>query len=274
MILVRRLPVMILAVLGVLLGHFPSMAEESRADINDPAALEAFLDGVISTQLKQYHIAGATVAVVKDGALLLAKGYGFADLEEGPVAVDPGRTLFRPGSVYKLITWTAVMQLVEKGQLDLDTDINCYLDFSIPARLLNQGGNEPPRPITLADLMAHTAGFEEVALGVFVRSAKEVLPLGEYLKEFLPERVYPPGELGAYSNYGAALAGDIVERVSGMPFAGYVEKNIFAPLGMEHSTFRQPLPAALAGQMARGYNYVDGVYCRESNIFSLIQPGA
>ena len=206
---------------------------------------------------------------MKDGALLLAKGYGFADLEEGPVAVDPGRTLFRPGSVSKLITWTAVMQLVEKGQLDLDTDINCYLDFSIPARLLNQGGNEPPRPITLADLMAHTAGFEEVGLGVFVRSAKEVLPLGEYLKEFLPERVYPPGELGAYSNYRAALAGYIVERVSGMPFAGCVEKTSLPPWhGAQHFS---PAASCSAGRPnGAGYNYVDGVYLPGIRIYSAL----
>jgi CubicO group peptidase (beta-lactamase class C family) len=93
------------------------------------------------------------VVVVKDGAILLEKGYGYADVAERK-PVDPERTLFRAGSVSKLFTWTAVMQLVEQGKLDLDTDINTYLDFKIPPR---EG-----KPITLRNLMTHTPGFDEI----------------------------------------------------------------------------------------------------------------
>jgi CubicO group peptidase (beta-lactamase class C family) len=220
----------------------------------DAQELEAFLDGVIAAQLEAYHIPGATVAVVKDGELLFAKGYGYADLErQMPVVAD--RTLFRPGSISKLFTWTAVMQLVEQGKLDLNVDVNTYLkDFQIPATY--------PQPITLEHLLTHTPGFEFQSLGgsIFVRSSAEITPLGEYLVGYMPARVRPPGELIAYTNYGAVLAGYIVEKVSGMPFEQYVEENIFEPLGMRHSTFRQPPPPDLAANVAVGYTYADGAY--------------
>jgi CubicO group peptidase (beta-lactamase class C family) len=114
--------------------------------------LSAFLGGMIPYAISQANIAGAAVAVVANGQLVFAKGYGFADTKSRrPVIAD--QTLFRAGSVSKLFTWTAVMQLVEAGKLDLDRNINDYLDFKVP---------EPyGRPITLRDLMTHSAGFEE-----------------------------------------------------------------------------------------------------------------
>ena len=137
------------------------------------------------------------------------------------------------------------MQLAEQGKLDLDRDVNAYLDFKIPPR--------DGKPITLRDLMTHTGGFEETFQDAFVSSPKELTRLGQYVKAHLPERIYPPHAVPAYSNYGAALAGYIVERVSGEPFDEYVERHIFAPLDMTRSSFRQPLPAALKADMARGY---------------------
>lgn len=218
----------------------------------DPKELEVFLDGVLAAQLKAHHIPGATVAVVKDGELFFAKGYGYADLENHkPVVAD--QTLFRPGSVSKLLTWTAVMQLIEEGKLDLNAGVNTYLkDFQIPATYTE--------PITLVHLLTHTPGFEDQILGLFVRSAADMAPLGEYLANYMPARVRPPGELAAYSNYGSALAGYIVEQVSGMPFEQYIKENILKPLDMGHSTFRQPLPPDLTAHMAVGYTYEDGAY--------------
>ena len=194
-------------------------------------------------QLERDDIAGATIAIVKDGKLLFAKGYGYADYEKKkPVSAD--ETLFRPGSVSKLFTWTAVMQLVEQGKLDLDRDVNAYLDFKIPDAF--------GQPITLKNLLAHTPGFEEQVKDLFTIGS-ESPNLGTYLKTHIPARIYPPGTVPAYSNYGASLAGYIVERVSGRPFNDYVEENIFKPLGMDHSTFRQPLPTTLAPSMSNGY---------------------
>ena len=205
--------------------------------------VEAFLDGIVPLQLEREDIAGATIAVVKDGKLLFARGYGYADVEKKkPVSAE--ETLFRVGSVSKLFTWTAVMQLVEQGKLDLDRDVNEYLDFKIPEAF--------GKPITLKNLLSHTPGFEEQIKDLF-STGSESPNLGEHLKTHIPARIYPPGTTPAYSNYGASLAGYIVERVSGRPFNEYIEEHIFKPLGMTHSTFVQPLPPALAPNMSNGY---------------------
>src|SRR5881409_3574079 len=198
------------------------------------ADFDTFLDALIPSQLRNRNIAGAVVSVVKDGQVLFQKGYGYADVEaERPVL--PDQTLFRPGSISKLFTATAVMQLVEQGKLDLDRDVNDYLDFKIPEAY--------GKPITLKNLLTHTPGFEEQIKDLFT-DRPEPPPLEQYMKTHIPGRIFSPGTIPAYSNYGATLAGYIVERVSGQPFDNYIENHIFNPLGMKHSTFRQPLPAA------------------------------
>ena len=207
--------------------------------------VEAWLDGLMPYALQRGDIAGAVVVVVKGGEVLTGKGYGYADVERR-MPVDPDRTLFRLGSVSKLFTWTAVMQLVEQGKLELDRDVNAYLDFKIPAAF--------DTPITLRHIMTHTAGFEEVAKNLIVEDTSAALTNERFLKSWTPRRIFRPGRVPAYSNYATALAGYIVERVSGEPFEDYVERHIFAPLGMERSTFRQPLPAPLAADMSKGYD--------------------
>ena len=204
----------------------------------------AWLDGMVPFALRQGDLAGGVVVVVKDGAILAAKGYGYADVASKRM-VDAERTLFRPGSVSKLITWTAVMQLVEQQKINLDQDINTYLDFKIEPY---QG-----KPLTMRHLMTHTAGFEERIKNLILSDPAKLQTNAAWLKAWTPTRVFAPGTVPAYSNYGAALAGYIVERVAGMPFDDYVERHVFAPLGMQRSSFRQPLPAALAPDMATGY---------------------
>jgi CubicO group peptidase (beta-lactamase class C family) len=208
------------------------------------ADIDVWLDGFLPYALRTADIPGAVVTVVKDGEILTARGYGYADREKR-TPVDPEKTLFRPGSVSKLITWTAAMQLVEQGKLDLDEDVNTYLDFKIP--------EYDGKPVTLRQLMTHTAGFEEAVKDIIFSDPAHLLPLGEYLKRWTPKRVFEPGTTPAYSNWGTALTGYIVERVSGESFDDYCDKHIFGPLGMANSTMRQPLPAALADQMASGY---------------------
>ncbi len=203
-----------------------------------------WLDGYMPFALRSGDIAGAVVMVVKNGQVLAARGYGYADIAK-KTPVDPYRTLFRPGSVSKLVTWTAVMQQVEAGKIDLDADVNRYLDFKIPAY---QG-----QPITMRQIMTHTSGFEEAAKNDFVGSAGQLRPIGAFLKDRTPARIFTPGTTPAYSNWATVLAGYIVERTSGMSFDDYVEHRIFAPLGMRFASFRQPLPAALAPYMATGY---------------------
>ncbi|HET7209086.1 MAG TPA: serine hydrolase [Terriglobales bacterium] len=210
-----------------------------------PDDVAAFLDGIMPQQLAKDDIAGAVISVVKDGKVIFAKGYGYSDVaKKTPVSAD--NTLFRPGSISKLFTWTAVMQLVEQGKLDLDRDVNDYLDFTIPATY--------PKPITLRNIMTHTPGFEEVIQELFVKDAKDLKPLGDYLKQHLPARIFPPGTTPAYSNYATAMAGYIVQRVSGQDYFDYIDEHILKPLNMTHSTFRQPLPESLKGLMSMGYD--------------------
>ena len=216
------------------------------------AVLESFTDELLTQQLQKYQIAGASIAVVQDGRIVLAKGYGYADIEK-QIPVSPSETVFRIGSISKLFTWTAVMQLVEQGKIDLNADVNTYLtDFQIPATY--------PKPITMLNLVSHTAGFEERTAGIESPTPEEMISLHDYLATYMPDRVRPAGELSTYSNYGAALAGYIIEVVSGMRFEEYVEAFIFEPLSMAHSTFRQPLPAALANHLASSYSYNGGFW--------------
>ena len=209
------------------------------------ADVDAWLDGYAPYALRSGDVAGMVITVVKDGQLLTSRGYGYADVEKR-TPVDPAKTLFRPGSVSKLVTWTAVMQLVEAGKLDLDKDVNAYLDFKIKPY---EG-----KPVTLRNIMTHTAGFAETPKYIIFNDPKYRKSLGDYLKSSQPKRIFAPGTTPAYSNWATALAGYIVERQSGMSFDDYLDRNVFAPLGMNDSTFRQPLPKKFVPQMSTGYN--------------------
>ncbi|HEV2615533.1 MAG TPA: serine hydrolase domain-containing protein [Candidatus Acidoferrales bacterium] len=213
------------------------------------ADLEAFFDGLVPLQIERDDIAGAVVAVVRDGKVIFAKGYGYADVaKKKPVSAEG--TLFRCGSISKLFTWTAVMQLVEQGKINLDGDINQYLDFKVA---------EPfGKPITMRDLMTHTPGLEETIRDLITADQKNIPSLRDYLVNHAPKEIFPPGTTGAYSNYGATLAGYIVQRVSGEPFDDYIDHHIFGPLGMTHATFRQPLPKDLQPMMSEGYERASG----------------
>lgn len=224
-------------------GASPPAAQTPRSHELTAGDVDAWLDGFLPYALAQGDIAGAVVVVVKDGHVVTQRGYGYSDVA-ARTPVDPATTMFRPGSISKLFTWTAVMQLVEAGKIDLDADLNRYLDFKIP--------DLAGKPITMRNVMTHTPGFEPTLKHLIVFQ-ELVTPLGDAIKQRLPKRVFAPGTTGAYSNYAVGLAGYIVERVSGMAFEEYVERHIIAPLGMTHSTFRQPLPATLAPFMSKGY---------------------
>lgn len=206
--------------------------------------LQAFFDGIIPMQLERSDVAGASVLVMKDGNVLLEKGYGYADLKKKQ-PVDPNTTIFRLASISKLFTWVSIMQLEEQGKLNLDTDVNQYLDFTI----------EPAfgKPVTLRNLMTHTGGFEEVLRDIIITDPKWALSLRDYLIQNQPSRLFPPGVIPAYSNYGVGLASYIVQRISGEPFEQYVADHVFSPLGMTHSTFYQPPPKPLSTVPSEGY---------------------
>jgi CubicO group peptidase (beta-lactamase class C family) len=161
--------------------------------------LDKFLDEFLPPAMTRLHVPGVVFVAVKDGEVLTMRGLGYSDIESGK-EVDPLTTVFRAGSVSKVFTGMAVMQLVEGGILDLDEDVNTYIEgFKIP--------DTYPQPITLRHLLTHTAGFDERNLGTS-EFGQDVYPeLGQYLADELPPRVRPPGQLLQYSNHGMALAG-------------------------------------------------------------------
>jgi CubicO group peptidase (beta-lactamase class C family) len=229
-----------------------------NAGLRSPEEIEAFVDGFVNAEREAYDLAGITVAVVKDGQVYFAKGYGWADVEHR-VPVDARETLFRPGSVSKLFTWTAVMQLVEQGKLDLDADMNTYVtQFKIPATF--EG------PITLRHALTHTVGMEDGGIGyLMARNPQEIIPLARSLAAHIPARVRPVGTsaeglTSSYSNWATALAGLVVANVSGVSFEDYVQDNILRPLGMESSTFKEPLPEPLQKRMSNGYAFEAGAF--------------
>ena len=223
-------------------------------DLNNPKVVEAFVDGVVKPLMAEGHSPSGVFALMKDGRVILRKGYGWQNVELG-IPVDPHTTLFRPGSISKLFTWVSVMQLVEQGKLDLDNDINVYL------RTFQIEDTYPGNPVTLRHCMTHTPGFEDGFLGyLIIEDPERIIPLSEALKRYQPARVNPPGKIGAYSNYCTSLSGLVVANVSGLSFSEYVKRNIFDVLGMKSSSFDEPLPERLNRNMAVAYKYESGRY--------------
>lgn len=236
---------------GLLFGGFLTLVLTTSvmaapADLGDAAVVKAFIDGVVTPLMKNNNSPSGTVAIAKDGQLIYAGGYGFQNIEK-QIAVDPYTTLFRPGSVSKLATWVSVMQLVEQGKLNLDEDVNNYLQtFKIKKTF--------EKPVTLRDILTHSAGFEDGGMGyLIIADPDRAMPLRDAMERYQPMRVNPPGAQTAYSNYATALAGLIVSNISGLSFPDYIQQNIFDPLGMTSSSFKEPLPAALAENMAVSY---------------------
>lgn len=245
-----------MVIIGCFMSLFLSMSAQALeiSDLDNPKITEAFVDGLVLPLMKNHNSPSGTVAITKGGKLIFAKGYGFQDIENNILA-DAAKTLFRPGSVSKLITYVSVMQMVEQGKLDLDVDINQYLKtFQIK-------DTYPGQPVTMRHIMTHTAGFEDGAVGyLIINDLSRVMPLAESMKRYQVERVNPPGAQTAYSNYAVTLAGLIVENLSGMEFTDYVQKNIFDVLGMKSSSFKEPLPDHLNKNMALAYAYEGGQY--------------
>lgn len=213
----------------------------------DPVEVAAFADAFMATAMPESHAPGAALAVVQDGAVVLAKGYGLADIQQRtPFGPD---TIVRAGSISKVVTATAAMQLVEEGRLDLDADVNSYLkEFRLPATF--------PRPVTMRHLLTHTGGFGDTVIGGHAPSAAAVQPLAEYLPRHMPPRSWPPGEMISYSDHGITLAGYAVECITGRRLAEVAEERICKPLGMTRSGF--DLPSELRRQTATGYRFAGG----------------
>ena len=223
--------------------HAPSAA--TRATPIDPVELAALIDPVFAAGMEDEHIPGAAFMLVQDGRVVLEKGFGLADVASNR-RVLPDRTIFPIASISKVFTATAVMQLVDGGKIDLDADVNRYLtSVRVPSTYA--------QPITATHLLTHTSGLDEIP-GRRVESADELVPLGRFLASRLA-RVHPPGEMTAYSTYGVALAGVLVEDVAREPFAAYLERHIWKPLGMTHTFIT--VPDSLRADLATAYELED-----------------
>ena len=231
-----------------------SAGQLEQPSLDDRDELERWVDETVADQLERHHVPGAAVVVVRGNETLLAKGYGYADLEsERPV--DASDTVFSIGSTGKLVTWTAVMQGVEDGRLALDRDVNDYLTdsaVSVP--------DTYTQPVTLEHLGTHSAGFEDIFTGMVTDDPADIRSMEATLAAQRPARVRPPGEFVAYSNYGTALAGHVLAEQYDTTFVEYVDGRIFTPLGMANTTYAQPLPDHLEPRRALGYTYADGTY--------------
>lgn len=236
----------------ILLLIFSSISY-SQIDANENLAfnkskLEPFLDSLITKLMKEQNIIGSGIAVVKDTGIVISKGYGYADLENKK-AFDPEKTLFRTASVCKVVVATTLMMLKEKGLIDFNADINKYLkDFKIKD---NFG-----KPITVANLLTHTPGFDDFYIGKSAPTEKEALPLGEFLKKHMPERIVPPGEVFMYSNMGMALAAFLVEEITGEDYEKFTIENLFLPLHMDKSSYR--VKEKYKDDIYKGYVYLNG----------------
>ncbi len=221
----------VLLLLSLLLSTFcpakPVLAIETSVISSE--SLEAFFEDFFNVAIAESKIPGAAIVVVQNGDHIFSRGYGYADLEK-KIKVSPSETVFFVESVSKSFTATAVMKLADEGYIDLGKDVNAYISaFQLPATFA--------QPVTVADLLVHTGGFDDTDIGAYAKKEAEVTPLSDYLKNNMPARVMPPGEIVSYSNHGYALAGLVVEEVSGMPFTQYMDQKILVPLEMFSSSF-------------------------------------
>jgi CubicO group peptidase (beta-lactamase class C family) len=244
-----RHPVSAVMAFVLLAGSAPATVSTRQAVPElSAAAVAAFADGQLPVAMREGKIPGAVLVVVRGDRMVFQKSYGFANLENRE-PVSTSNTLFRVASISKILTAAAVLQLAQAHLLSLHRNVNRYLTgFRIAPAF--------GAPITLFDLLTHSSGFDVCPLAYAARTAAQKLSLRDYLAEFQPVRVRPPGVFSGYDNYGYALAGYLVQKASGIPFPQYVQERLLQPLDMDHSSF-SPDPA-LRRNLATGYWLEDG----------------
>jgi len=216
----------------------------------DPAEFEVFLDAYLAEQMETYHIPGVVFTMVKDGEVFFSKGYGYADLEP-QTPMDLEDTVLITASLAKIFAAVGVLQLNERGVIDLQEDVRPYFkDFPLKTNF--------DEPLTFAHLLTHTDGFEARMIGVGAHTQDDLLPLGELLETYAPTQLYPPGKYMTYGDYASNLSGYLTQEISGVPFEQYMAENILVPLGMTSSSFYQPPSDELLNRQAVGYEYQNG----------------
>ncbi len=239
---------------------------QASPELENSQELAAFFDAFVPQKMEAEHVLGGVISVVKDGQLFLTKAYGFADPEH-TLPIDSDRTLFRVASLSKLFTDTAIMQLYEQGLLDLDTDINQYLQaFKID--------NSYSQPVTISHLLTQTDGTTQRLLGIVAPTAEKMTPLEQFIPAKMPPFIFPPGQIYSYSNMGITLAGYLIQHLTQIPFVDYIDQNILQPLGMRRSSFQQPLPPELATDLTSGYRYQNQTFNSYPFLYFNIAPAA
>jgi|GEM_PF-508047 len=216
---------------------------------------ENIVDGVAASYVGK-NIPGACVIIAEHGTVVFSKCYGYANLDSQQ-RIRPDTDFFEWGSITKTLVWVSALQLEERDLLDLNADIRRYLPDNFLRNLRYDA------PITMLDLMNHTAGFEEYLIDFRYLNEQPVKPLAQLLSARQPAQVFEPGSVSAYSNWGAALAGFIVERVSGQSFDEYVAKHIFAPLGIQDAELKPQWSAETLKRKINGYSHSKKGFCKE-----------
>jgi CubicO group peptidase (beta-lactamase class C family) len=265
MIIASRAPVSLVIVLIMMMVASPAIRVSAQRLPSDKiTTLAAFIDTTVPQIMAERHIVGTAVTIVHDGRVLLSRGFGRPNVDtESAInsAIDPARTLFRVGSVTKVFTAVAALQLAQAGHLDLHKDIRAY----VPDVQLRHGP-------TTHQLLTHTAGFDERFAGAATESPQDLQALSDHLRHYTPPQLFQPGRAYSYSNYNYALAGLVVERVSGARYDQYMADNVFTPLGMTATTAQQPPPAFMRDVVARGYRWDNGRHEPVPYSFTQVAP--
>ncbi len=225
-------------------------SQEPNSKKVDLASVHSYIDSLALAEMDNAHIPGSVIVVIQDSSEVYIKGFGFADVEN-QVSVDPTLTGFRIASVTKTFTATAVMQLVEKGLINVHTPISNYLPDDNFSFLKDE-------PMTVHQLLTHTAGIDLTDIGDAALTPDKVIDLESLARYHIPDQVHPPGQVHSYSNFGYALLGYLIQAVSGQTYETYMDENILRPLGMVSSSFLQPLPAPFADNLSKSYTWQNG----------------
>ncbi len=230
-----RLLICILTV-SMLMSVFPFFVSGAETQEKMPSGISrSEVESTIKSCWDEHEgtAAGMAVSVFDKNGIIYTDTFGYADKEKNiPLEED---SVLDWGSVTKTLIWVSAMQLKEQGKLDLNRDIRDYLPEGFLTHLSFD------TPITMLHLMNHTAGFDQILYEMETPDKDEIISLGDYLKKYQPTQSFEPGTTVAYSNWGAALAGYIIECISGEPFSDYVHKNIFEPLGMNNTALKADL---------------------------------
>jgi CubicO group peptidase (beta-lactamase class C family) len=240
-------------------------AATQPSGLSDPVEFEGFMDAYIAEQMETHHIPGVVFTLVNDGEVFFSKGYGYADLEN-EASMDPEETVLITASLAKVFTTVGVLQLNERGVIDLHEDVRPYFtEFPLKTNF--------DEPLTFDNLLTHTDGFEARMIGTGARTQDDLLPLSELLETYTPTQLYPPGKYMTYSDHASNLGGYLTQEISGLPFEQYMAEKILTPLKMTSSSFNQPPPDEFLKRQAVGYEYQDGKQVSTGNFYTRYAPG-